>query len=425
MPSPIPIRPLLAPPDCSVVVPGSKSHTNRALVCAALARGESRLTGALLADDTEAMLSALGALRVPITREGTTLTVSGRGGALDVRGVTVDCRQSGTTSRFLLPALSLAAGPNTLDGHPQLRARPFGPLIDALAQLGVPLQGEGLPLVVPGGGLPGGAARVGGDVSSQLLSGLLLSAPLAAGAVTVAVDGALVSRPYVELTLATMRAFGAEVSSDGATWTVAPTGYRGAALTIEPDASAASYFFAAAAITGGRVRVEGLGASTLQGDLAFVDVLEAMGASVVRGADFTEVTGPARLRGVEVDMGDISDTAQTLAAVAPFADSPTRVTGIGFIRAKETDRVGAVVRELQRLGVDAREEPDGFLIRPGVPSPAVVQTYEDHRMAMSFALIGLRAEGIQVADPGCVAKTFPDYFTALEGLRSSIGQKKA
>jgi 3-phosphoshikimate 1-carboxyvinyltransferase len=200
---------------------------------------------------------------------------------------------------------------------------------------------------------------------------------------------------------------------------VAPTGYRPCDYRVEPDASAASYFFAAAAILGGRVRVDGLGRSSLQGDLAFVDVLGQMGAEVERGSHHTEVRGTGALRGVIADFSQISDTAQTLAAVAVFADTPTEVTGIGFIRRKETDRLHAVVTELRRCGIDATETDDGFRIVPGDPEPAVIRTYDDHRMAMSFALLGLRAPGIAIAEPSCVAKTFPGYWDALDRLRTT------
>jgi 3-phosphoshikimate 1-carboxyvinyltransferase len=265
----------------------------------------------------------------------------------------------------------------------------------------------------------GGAVDVPGDVSSQFLSGLLLAGPLMAEGLRVRVTGHAVSPSYLDLTAATMAAFGASVRRpDERTWEVAPGGYRAADLAVEPDASAASYFFAAAAICGGRVRVEGLDRTTVQGDLGFVDVLAGMGADVERGPGWTEVRGGAALHGTTVDLSDLSDTAQTLAVVAPFADAAVRVTGIGFIRAKETDRIGAVVTELRRCGVDAAEEPDGFVVRPGTPHGARVRTYDDHRMAMSFALLGLRVPGVEVEDPGCVAKTYPGYFADLDRLRS-------
>jgi len=260
-------------------------------------------------------------------------------------------------------------------------------------------------------------------MSSQFTSGLLLSAPCGPpGTVTIRLTTTPVSRPYLDMTVAVMRGFGAEVEQpDDRTFVVhrgPGSAYRAVdGYDIEPDASAASYLFAAAAITGGRVRVEGLGSSSLQGDVAFVDVLERMGAEVRHEPTAIEVRGTGVLRGVDADFTDISDTAQTLAAVAVFADGPTRVTGIGFIRRKETDRLAAVVTELRRCGIEAHEEDDGFVVHPGRPRPAVVQTYDDHRMAMSFALLGLRAPGIAIADPRCVDKTFPDYFTVLESLR--------
>ena len=409
------VTPLPGPVDATVRVPGSKSLTNRALVCAALADGPSELHGALYADDTEAMIAGLRtALGVTID-DG--FHVSGGGDRIPpVDGVpTVDARLSGTTARFLLPILAL--GPS---GAPPLRRRPMADGIAALRDLGVEVLEEGepghLPVVV-GGGVDGrSTVAVAGDASSQFLSGLLMAGPVWPGGLRVTTSGPLVSRPYVDMTVAVMRAFGAVVTADDRGWTVAPGGYRPASYAVEPDASAASYFFAAAAICGGRVTVEGLGKASLQGDLAFVDVLERMGCRVDKGADATTVSRHGDLVGVDVDMGDLSDTAPTLAAVAVFASSPTRVRGIGFIRAKETDRVGNVVRELRRCGIEADEEPDGFLVRPGTPRPATVETYHDHRMAMSFALLGLRAPGIRIADPTCVAKTFPSFWNALDTL---------
>ncbi|HUS62556.1 MAG TPA: 3-phosphoshikimate 1-carboxyvinyltransferase, partial [Acidimicrobiales bacterium] len=228
----------------------------------------------------------------------------------------------------------------------------------------------------------------------------------------------LVSRPYVEMTTAVMRAFGVAAEQiDDRTWAVAPQAYRSATYVIEPDASAASYAFAAAAIVGGSVRVEGLGTGSLQGDAAFVDLLARMGASVERTTTSTTVRHDGSLRGIEADMSQISDTAQTLAVVAAHAEGPTRITGIGFIRGKETDRIGAVVAELRRAGIDAEEEADGFVVRPGAVRSADIITYDDHRMAMAFALLGLRTPGIRILDPACVTKTFPGYWSMLDSLR--------
>lgn len=418
------IEPLTGPLDATVVVPGSKSFTNRALVVAALAEGQSVLEGALRADDTTAMVEALRGLGMAVAHDPAlaTMTVGGTAGRVPPGPAELDARLAGTTARFLLPLLALGTGRYRLDGAPPLRARPMGPLITALARLGATIEEEGdkghLPVTVVADGLVGGTVRLPGGVSSQFVSALLLSGPAMARGVQVELDLPLVSRPYLEVTAATMAAFGVSVERRGdATFAVAPGAYRACRYRIEPDASAASYFFAAAAVCGGSVRIPGLGSRSVQGDLAFVDILEAMGAEVRRGDDVTEVVGNGKLNGVDVDLGDCSDVAQTLAVVAVFASSPTRVRGIGFIRGKETDRIAAVVSELRRCGIDADEHDDGFLVRPGVPRPARIHTYGDHRMAMSFALLGLRVPGIEVIDPGCVAKTFPGYFSLLETLR--------
>ncbi|MBW3580325.1 MAG: 3-phosphoshikimate 1-carboxyvinyltransferase [Actinobacteria bacterium] len=420
------VEPLQGPFDATVVLPGSKSITNRALVVAALAEGRSVLEGALTADDTEAMADSLVRLGVPVTVDAAAevVSVEGAGGRVAPGPVELDARLSGTTARFVLPMLALGTGRYRLDGSAPLRSRPMGPTLAALRQLGAVVEEEGeaghLPVTVVASGLAGGSLLVPGSVSSQFASGLLLTAPALSGGLHVELQPPIVSRPYLELTLAVMEAFGAKVSGAlDAGVTVEAGPYQPRRFRVEPDASAASYFFAAAVIGGGRVRVPGLGRSSPQGDLAFVDVLEAMGARVRWLEGAVEVSAGTALRGVEVDMADCSDTAQTLAAVAVFASSPTRVRGIGFIRTKETDRIAAVVAELRRCGIDAEEERDGFLVRPGRPRPARVQTYSDHRMAMSFALLGLRAPGIEIADPDCVAKTFPGFFAAVDAMRRS------
>ncbi|MGZ4727503.1 MAG: 3-phosphoshikimate 1-carboxyvinyltransferase, partial [Acidimicrobiales bacterium] len=342
--------------------------------------------------------------------------------------VAIDARLSGTTSRFIAPVLALGSARYRLDGGEPLRRRPMATGFDALRRLGADVVELGepghLPVQIGGGAVRGGEVRLTAAVSSQFASGLLQIGPCLAGGLTVRLDGPVVSRPYLDLTVAVMSSFGAVVDRpDPRTFVARPGGYRGTSYAVEPDASAASYFFAAAAITGGRVRIDGLGSGSLQGDLRFVDLLARMGAEVTRGTDHTEVRGTGTLRGITADMRDLSDTAQTLAAVAVFAEGPTEVTGIGFIRGKETDRLGAVVAELHRCGVAAEETADGFRIDPGTPHPAVIETYHDHRMAMSFALLGLRAPGIEIADPGCVGKTFPDYFAVLDQLRgASIGE---
>lgn len=420
------IEPLARPVDASVDVVGSKSYTNRALIIAALARGSSTLTGALFSDDTRYMSEALRQLGALVTakEEARELHVTGLGGAPEVREARCFVGNAGTAARFLPVVMALGPGVYEIDGVARMRERPIAPLIDALSALGVRVDALGkpgcFPLRIHGGALEGGRVSVSGSASSQYTSGLMLAAPAMPRGLSIDIEGELVSKPYLEMTAQTMRDFGARVESRGErTFTVESTGYTGREYRIEPDASAASYFFAAAALTGGRVRVAGLGSRSLQGDRRLVHIFQEMGCRVVEGEDFTEVHGPppGTLSGVDVDMADLSDVAQTLAVVAPFARTKTRVTGIGFIRHKETDRVGAVVRELAKLGIAVQEDADGFTIHPGEPRGGTVETYEDHRMAMSFALLGLMRPGIAIADPGCVSKTFPTYFDVLETLR--------
>ncbi len=419
------IDPLDAPPDADVVVPGSKSITNRALLVAGLAAGRSRLDGVLDAADTRAMTAALRQLGVTVEPApgSDAVDVTGVGGRLAAGPCALFFDQSGTTSRFLVPAVALGSGHYRLDGSEQLRARPFDDLISTMRSLGIAVVEDGLPgqlpLTVIASGVGGGRARVAADVSSQFASGLLMSAPYMTEGLTLELTSRVVSEPYIEMTAAMMRAFGADVEqvADGE-WRVAPGGYVAVAYRVEPDASTASYFFAAAAVTGGRVRVEGLGPGSIQGDVAFVDLLEQMGASVTRTEDSIEVRGTKRLRGIDADLRSLSDTVPTLAVVAAFAEGPTRIDGVGFIRGKESDRIAAVVAELRRCGVDADETADGLVVRPAPIRPARIETYDDHRIAMSFALVGLAVGGIEIVDPGCVAKTFPDYFATLDGLRS-------
>jgi 3-phosphoshikimate 1-carboxyvinyltransferase len=414
------IEPLAGRLDAEVTVPGAKSLTNRAVVCAALAEGTSTITNALAADDTAAMVDCVRRLGISVDADEAHATLTVHGGSLSVDGAVLNARQSGTTARFIAPVVALGRGAALLDGAPQLRTRPMADLAAALRTLGTAVDGDQLPIRIHASGLEGGEVTLPADVSSQFASGLLLASPLMTRGLVVRLITSPVSRPYLDMTCAVMRAFGADVRTEGdRVFRVAPTGYGATTYAVEPDASAASYFFAAAAICGGRVRVEGLGRSSQQGDLAFVDVLERMGATVEVGELSTTVVGAAPLHGIEADLSDLSDTAPTLGVVAAFASSPTRVTGIGFVRNKESDRIAAVVAELRRLGVDAVEEPDGFLVRPGAIRAGRVETYDDHRLAMAFALVGLRVPGMEIADPGCVAKTFPGFFETLEELRVS------
>lgn len=424
LPAELAIRPR-GPLDATVRVPGSKSITNRAAVCAALAAGESTLAGALTSDDTDAMRVALGALGVPITVAGDAWHVSGRDGRLAAPAAPLDARASGTTARFLTAAATLAEGPVVIDGAPRMRERPIDDLAAALVALGatVEILGRGgcPPVRVAGGGLAGGRAAIDARRSSQFVTAVLLAAPYARGDVELApVEGVVVSRPYVDLTLQVMGAFGARAgwAPDGRALRVAAgRPYRARRFTIEPDASAAAYPFAAAAIAGGEVRVPGVPADSLQADFRLLGILERMGCTVTRQGDAVAVRGPAGpLRAVDADMNELPDAVLALAVVALFAEGTTRIRNVANLRIKETDRLAALEAELAKLGARATAGPDWLTIEPGPLHGAAIDTYDDHRMAMSFALAGLRVPGVVIRDPGCVAKTWPDYFDALARL---------
>jgi len=425
------VQPVGGPMVGSVVIPGSKSQTNRALLCAALAEGDSRLSGVLFADDTEAMLEAVVSMGagVKVDRAQATLEVSGTGGDLTFEKTVIDCRSSGTTSRFLLPVLVAGKGDVKIDGSNQLRSRPFGEQIRALRSLGCTLNeirapGE-LPIEIAASGADGGKVEISGAASSQFVSGLMLAAPLYVGGLTIELIDRPISRPYLDLTIKVMNDFGVTVEQpDKSTYVVRQGRYSATDMEIEPDASAASYFFAAAAITQGKVKVNGLHRESCQGDVQFVDVLEKLGAKVTWTDNSIEVQGE-HLDGGTFDLRDFSDTAQTLASVAAFADSEIEIKGIGFIRAKETDRIAAIVSELTKCGVEVIETSDGLIIRPdkwGLTG-ASIETYDDHRMAMSMSLLGLRVPQIEIRNPDCVAKTFPDFFSVLESLRPAGVQR--
>jgi 3-phosphoshikimate 1-carboxyvinyltransferase len=410
--------------DAVVRVPGSKSITNRALLIAALAAGESQLSGALESDDTLAMVEGLTEFGCEITLGPASWSVKGRRGKLQRPAAAIHARGSGTTARFLTAAAALANGAVVIDGNARMRARPIADLADALRALGVRIDvlGErGCPPVrVHGGVLPGGRAEIDARHSSQYVSAVLLAAPYARADVALDfTDGILVSKPYVDLTLDVMRAFGAEAEYRGATslWVKAGRGYQARAYAIEPDASAAVYPFCAAAISGGRARVDGIPAGSIQADVKVLEVLAAMGCEVSRGADFAEVRGPVgRLRGVSVDMNEMPDAALAVAVVAVFAGGPTELRNIANLRIKETDRLHALESELRKLGATATTTADSLRIEPGRLRGGEIETYDDHRMAMSFALAGLRIPGVAIRDPACVRKTWPDYFEMLERL---------
>ncbi|MEX0793961.1 MAG: 3-phosphoshikimate 1-carboxyvinyltransferase [Pirellulaceae bacterium] len=417
---------LSGPVDGVIRPPGSKSLTNRALIIAALAEGKSTLRGALTSEDTEVMIESLRRLGIDIIHDNADhcLTVVGCGGEFPVDDAELFIANSGTSMRFLTAMLSIGQGRFRLDGIPRMRERPIGDLIIALEKLGADIKSDTNngcpPVVVVATGLKGGTATIAGNISSQYLSGLLMAAPYARSPVTLEVAGELVSRPYVRMTTEIMGSFGLEVEEvEPDHFKIpAPSVYRACDYTIEPDASAASYFWAAAAITGGRMTVEGLSRSSLQGDVGFCECLRKMGCEVEYRNDSITVVG-GQLRGINVDMADISDTVQTLAAVALFAEGATTVTGVAHNRHKETDRISDLARELRKLGAEVTELSDGLTITPRPLGPAAVDTYNDHRMAMSLALVGLKVRGVVVNNPGCTGKTYPHFFEDLRSITVS------
>lgn len=417
-----PVRPVTTPPVAAVSVPGSKSIANRALVCAALAPGRSRLANMPDGDDTAAMTTCLHELGVGAEAADGVLVVDGVGTAWPTRPITLHAALAGTTSRFVTALAALGSVPITVDGHPPLRRRPFAPLHDALGQLGVSVVPGDVPGHLPStiqGPPLAGRVHIRGDVSSQYVSALMLIGPYLPGGLELRLTSELVSRPYVELTAAVMTWFGIEGVAMGDDLVVVEPGeYRPADLFVEPDASSASYPLALAAVTGGRVTVEGLGADALQGDAAFADVLADMGCRVERTDRAVTVTGPPELRGVDIDMADISDLVPTVAVVAACATTPTTIRGVGFIRAKESDRLGDLARELTAAGVAVEETQDGLHIAPSRATlrGARLGTHHDHRLAMAFAVLGSVVEGIEVDDPDVVSKSWPGFWGMLDEL---------
>jgi 3-phosphoshikimate 1-carboxyvinyltransferase len=332
-------------------------------------------------------------------------------------------RLAGTTSRFITAVAALGPGPYTVDGLPQLRRRPMGPLHQALSALGVSVRSLDQPGHVPvtiEGPIDVSAEEVllRGDISSQYLTALMLIAPYFPRGLRFVLTTPLVSRPYIRITAAVMEAFGVGgVELGDRIITVPPGRYRARRYVVEPDASSASYPLAAAAICGGRVRVPGLTHQSLQGDAAFCRVLGRMGCTVNQDSTGTTVTRHGELKGLEIDMADLSDLVPTLAVVAPFATTTTDIHGVGFIRNKESDRLSDLCFELRKAGIDASDNPDGLLVRPSHPHTATLATHQDHRLAMSFALVGLGASGIIIEDPDVVSKSWPDFWGMIESLR--------
>ncbi|MGB3086597.1 MAG: 3-phosphoshikimate 1-carboxyvinyltransferase [Phycisphaerae bacterium] len=422
-----PITPAFGPVTGTVRPPGSRSLTNRALVVAALAKGKSRIEAVGLSDDTRALVEALGTLgiKVAIEEEARRMRVVGCAGQVPDGPTDLYAGDSGTATRFLTALVAAGRGRYRIDGSQRMRERPIQDLLDALGSLGVRAASEGgtgcPPVVVETSGLTGGEVTVRGAVSSQFLSALLMAVPAARAPVTVETTGELVSKPYVDMTLAVMRDFGVEVQREGyARFEVpAPAPYRGRRYLVEPDASSASYFLAAAAITGGRVTVEGLTPDSAQGDARFADVLREMGCRVEWTDAGLTLAGPppGDLRGIRIDLNAMPDMVLTLAPMALLAKGRTVIENVANLRVKESDRLAALATELGRLGARVEEHPDGLTIYPpDQVRPAEVATYTDHRIAMGFAVVGLRVPGIRIAGAECVSKTYPDFFNDIEAL---------
>ena len=420
----IEIQPIRKPLNTTVQVPGSKSYTNRALLVAAMARGVSIVTGALFSDDTHYMSTSLRKLGVKVDADEkrATFDVHGNGGNIPVSNAELYIGNSGTTSRSLTAYVSLGHGKFVIDGdEPMRHGRPISDLLDSLMQIGVSARSQfdngHLPVIVEANGLEGGRTRLDVSKSSQFLTALLLIAPCAKNGMEIEIVGDR-KMPYIDITLAVMEAFGVQVTHEDYKYFRIEGGqqYQPRVYNVEPDASSASYFFAAAALTGGRVTVQHLHLDSPQGDVRFVSVLEQMGCQVDVSDIGITVTGPRQLKGIDVDMRAISDTSLTLAAIAPFADSKVTIRNIEHTRWQETDRIHAMVTELRKLGVPVVEHQDGLEIFPSPITPAAIDTYDDHRVAMAFSLIGLKTHGIQINNPECVGKTFPHYFQVLEKL---------
>jgi len=403
-----------------LTLPGSKSFTHRALVAAALAHGESLLTNALRAEDTELTAQTLAKLGAGLDWQGDTIKVRGAGGRWRPVAEPIFLGNSGTSMRFFTALAALGQGSYVLTGTERLCQRPLGELLQALTQLGVQAiseKGDGCPPVMVEGGLSGGLAQISGAISSQYVSALLFIGPLAPAGLGIEITGELVSRPYVDLTLEVLGDFGISYYREGYRFFHTPGGqvYQPQDYPIEADASSASYFWAAAAVTGGKVTIANLRSDSCQGDAAFPGVLRRMGCAVWSSEDGLTVQG-GELYGITVDMSTMPDLVPTLAVVAAFAQGETVITGAAHLRHKESDRLLAVAAELNKMGIAVRETDDGLIIPGGVPQGAIIDTYQDHRIAMSLAVAGLRTPGVVINDPGCVAKSFPDFWHYFDRL---------
>ena len=405
-----------------VHVPGSKSIANRALVCAALAHGESELTGVPDGDDTEAMIEGLKVLGAHIERSGNKVLVRSGIDLERKESATINARLAGTTARFLSGVCGLVQGPTLITGEPPLLSRPMNDLHQALLSLGVNVEWQGekgfLPAIISRGKTTQTTVALPASISSQFSTALLLLAPVLSDGLAVSIVGEVISQPYIDMTAKVMRSFGARVSESISNLNVAPGGYRGTSFRVEPDASSSSYPLAASAIVGGSVEIQGLGNDSMQGDAKFAELLSRMGCDV----QYTQSSITVRrektkdLLGIDVDMRDMSDLVPTLAAVAVYASSPSVIRGVGFIRSKESNRIDDLASELRNIGVNATTTTDGLIVNPSDIRGGSVDTHHDHRMAMAFSLIGIGSGGIDILNPSVVSKSWPGFWSMIDGL---------
>jgi 3-phosphoshikimate 1-carboxyvinyltransferase len=409
--------------DATVRIPGSKSYTQRAMVIAALAEGQSILRDSLLSEDTRILATALSDLGADIRTEGTEMMIRGNGGRLVRPSREIHLGNNGTAMRLLSGAASLSEGPVVLTGDPRLRVRPMKSLLDALTLLGVDVRTDKdngyPPVTIRGGRLRGGEVVLKDIESSQYVSAILIAAPFADQDTVITLEGRVPSLPYIALTVETMGAFGAEVAVDGTGRFMVKKGqsYRGREYRIEGDVSSASYFFLAAALLKGRVRVENINPRTGQGDIAFLTLLERLGCRVLRGENHIEIEG-VELPGGEMtfDLGSMPDMVPTLAVLSALRPGRSIIRNVAHLRLKESDRLAAMVNELRKAGIAAEEIADGIAVTGGNPHGAAITTYSDHRIAMSFAVLGLVVPGMIIEGEECVGKSFPGFWNTLEGL---------
>ncbi len=406
--------------DAEIDVPGSKSYTNRALVVGSLADGETTLRNSLVSEDTEFMINALGKMGVELTCDGNEIRINGTSGDIKAPREEVYVGNAGTTIRFLTGLASLARGKTRITGDARMQKRPIEDLLEGLRNLGVncySVSGSGCPpVIIEGGNLRGGTVELNASKSSQYLSSILMVAPYSKEDVEIKAHG-LTSKPYVDITTDVMNAFKVVVENKDSTFRVrAGQRYKCREYRIEGDYSSASYFFAAAAITPGKIRVGNLNPKSVQGDRRFLDILREMGCEIEVGDVWVEVRGN-ELRGVDVDMNEMPDLVPTLSIIALFAEGGTEIRNVGNLRIKETDRLRALATELRKVGAEVRQSADSISIKPGKIKGAVIDTYNDHRMAMCFSILGLRVPRVRIRNPGCVDKSFPGFFDKLSQIR--------